>query len=431
MRGKIRPAGLAVSTALALPHRIFMWVGRRVESGNPATTLDRFFRSQHVKDLRAIIVIALGALLVVFVVGLPLAFENELYKLNGPSEQAESPAAQSHTLAAGQARNTDAPPAAAPSETSKWRQIFVAIAWTVFVTLHVGIATLASFLTFFGPTLGVFGALVAWAYQTGSGRLGVVDLFACEISTLCRVITVVDAVAGMIKRQDLPASGAVTASSAPAAAESVPAARDFNSQEQYFPVFEGNTKDLQSLEARVVINITAFYTYMKTVRDSMRGRAGAQDVIYFLYLALESGRKAVDDLVEFEPEQAERILAVLISELKAYGFLREKFNRTDDVRHARLKLREPEYHDLVLRLTETVEAGKRGTNPAQWEPAALLLPEVRKRHADALAAAARATAIDTREVLSVQAAPLAPAAQIYEVGDRFIERPTTAPHRLD
>ena len=52
-----------------------------------------------------------------------------------------------------------------------------------------------------------------------------------------------------------------------------PLVMQFTSAENYFPVFEGNTRDLQSLEARVVINITSFYTYMKTVRDLMRTAA--------------------------------------------------------------------------------------------------------------------------------------------------------------
>ena len=48
---------------------------------------------------------------------------------------------------------------------------------------------------FFVPVVGVVGAVIAWAYQSGSARLGVIDLFACEISTLCRVATVVDTAA--------------------------------------------------------------------------------------------------------------------------------------------------------------------------------------------------------------------------------------------
>jgi uncharacterized membrane protein len=46
----------------------------------------------------------------------------------------------------------------------------------------------------FAPAVVVFGAILAWAYQVGSARLGVVDLFACEIDTLCRMTTIVDMV---------------------------------------------------------------------------------------------------------------------------------------------------------------------------------------------------------------------------------------------
>ncbi|HEY1544567.1 MAG TPA: hypothetical protein VGG01_19380 [Xanthobacteraceae bacterium] len=392
MRGNCAAVKRAASIGVAVPLRIFDWVARRVESGNSAATLDRFFRSRHVKDLRAIIVIALGAVLIAFVTGLALSLENELYKLYAAGEKVVGTGAQAPPAEHVRSALRGAPSASPQPQDSSWRDILAAAAWVTLATLHVAFATLATFLTFFAPILGAFGALVAWAYQTGSSRLGVVDLFACEISTLCRVTTVLDAVTAMIKRLDTPTHGA----SKGAGAESAPS-RDFNSQEQYFPVFESNNKDLQSLEARVVINITAFYTYMKTVRDSMRGHAAAADVIYLLYLALESGRKAVDDLVEFEPEQAERVIMVLISELKAYGFLREQYSRADDVHYARLKLRECGYRQLISRLTKVVRDGKHGPHPHQWEPAALLLPEVRRRHTDALAATAPTAPIDACE----------------------------------
>jgi hypothetical protein len=423
MRSKISALRFAAVFCLALPRRIIRlvlprWilrrVARRVETGDPAATLDRFFSSKHVKDLRAIIVISLAAVLIVLVVGFLLSLENEVHKLFAPGDNAAN-AASGAAAMEGTAASTS-PAATSASTDAAWWQFPCHFA---IAALHFPFATLANFLTFFGPVLGVFGGVVAWAYQTGSSRLGVVDLFACEISTLCRVTTVLDTVTMMINRRD---GGSVAADAAPSATPGVngetdasPAARamqakKFESQEQYFPVFENNTKDLQSLEARVVVNITAFYTYMKTVRDSMRGRAAAQEVIFLLYLALESGRKAIEDLVEFEPEQAERIITVLISELKAYGFLREKFNRTDDLRYGRLKLREPEYRKLIFRLTEIVRAGKRGPNSDQWEPAALLVSEVRKRHADALAAAARAAPIGPREVPSIADNLPAPAA---------------------
>jgi hypothetical protein len=53
------------------------------------------------------------------------------------------------------------------------------------------IATVLAFLQKFtaagasvGAIVSVGGGVLAWTYQTGSARLGVVDLFACEIATL-------------------------------------------------------------------------------------------------------------------------------------------------------------------------------------------------------------------------------------------------------
>ena len=49
------------------------------------------------------------------------------------------------------------------------------------------------------------------------------------------------------------------------------------------------------------------------------------------FLGLESGRKAIRQLVEYEPTQAEDTFTILLSELVAYGFLREQFK--GDLRH--------------------------------------------------------------------------------------------------
>ena len=114
-------------------------------------------------------------------------------------------------------------------------------------------------------------------------------------------------------------------------------------------------KDLQALEADVVKHVTAFYTYMKVMRDTLRKLAdikppaagGRPDddwhraicsVIYMQFLGLESARKAIKDLVEFEPTQAEDMITVLLSELLAYGFLREQFR--GDLRQRRLEARD-------------------------------------------------------------------------------------------
>jgi hypothetical protein len=266
---------------------------------------------------------------------------------------------------------------------------------------------MGKFFAFYIPALGVLGGILAWAYQTGSARLGVVDLFACEISTLCRVITVVGTAHRYVAQYNEGAS------TAPAGAEGqhVPA-NQFASQEGYFPVFESNTRDLQKLEARVVIHITEFYTYMKAFRDYLRKLAAISpraevgppsenkptpdslpeaitNVVYMLFLSLESARLAIWDLVEFEPEKAERTIVILISELEAFGFLCRRFTEESNMRYQRLRLREADYKYVVPRLVSCVQDHRaiekkqpiskletvwyKPPKDSEWEPAVRLL----------------------------------------------------------
>jgi len=228
-------------------------------SRDPHATLDRFFISRHLKDLRLIVTAALIAVVLVFVGG---------------------------------------------------------------VVTRVRGQTLTGIVTFITPVLGVLGAVLTWAYQAGSARLGVVDLFACEISTLCRVAAIVNTVRRAVDRFMQGPRGEPSRSGG----SHTPGAHAFTSQESYFPVFDSSVRDLQTLEARVVINITAFYTYMKAVRDSMRALAeigpqpaepnsaatdtptagswheAARNVVYMLFLGLESARHSIAHLVEFQPE---------------------------------------------------------------------------------------------------------------------------------
>ena len=342
-----------------MPKRLLEPIGRVLRTGDPAATIDRLFVSQHVADLRLIIAFALVAVIVVFGVGVLLSIIN------------------------------------------------TSIANRDWGALHVDFSALGSFLTFFTPVLGVFGAVLAWAYQAGSARLGIVDLFACEIDTLCRVATVVDSVR---RQTETFQHGSARRD---AAGNSGLPARHFTSQENYFPVFESNTRDLQTLEARVVINITAFYTYMKAVRDSVRAlmdmsppaaepqprpdnaststpwHDAARNVIYMMFLGLESARNAISDLVEFEPEKAERKIVILLSELEAYRFLRDQFVDEQDIRYQRLALRDAVYQEVVPKLCRDVNEGKASEparsfhesyKPSQWEPALRLLPELTRRY---------------------------------------------------
>ena len=307
---------------------LLLKIGRHLQTGDPAATIDRLFNSKHVKDLHLIVAVALAILALVFAFGLPSFVGNELV----------SPAPHTVSL-------LHALPAAM-------------------------VAGISKFIVFLVPVVGVVGAVIAWAYQSGSARLGVIDLFACEISTLCRVATVVDAARRYAGKFDQPPTSA-----ADTAGPHQPP-HHFASQENYFPVFESNTRDLQTLEARVVINITEFYTYMKAFRDYLRTLAeitpqpdeldpssesllrwheAVVNVVFMLFLGLESGRHAIADLVEFQPEKAERTIVILMSELEAYRFLRSWFTNSEDVRYQRLNLRESDYQRLVPKLISSVE----------------------------------------------------------------------------
>jgi hypothetical protein len=101
-------------------------------------------------------------------------------------------------------------------------------------------------------------------------------------------------------------------------------------------------------------------------------------IVYIQFLALESARHAIRDLVEYEPTQAEDMITILLSELVAYKFLREHF--LDSLRHGQLKAREPEYISTYLMLQRDVKADK----DPHWERAERLLNELTTRHQDVL-----------------------------------------------
>ncbi len=330
-----------------IPKLVLDPIGRILRTGDPAATIDRVFTSQHLDDLRLIIAFAFVAVGLLFGIGVVVLIVPILSFLW--------------------------------SHSANWGLV-------------------SGYWMLFTPALGVFGAVLAWAYQAGSQRLGVVDLFACEIGTLCRVVGLVDAVGRSIEIFQRGSPGRSIA------AKSESQSRHFTSEENYFPVFENNTRDLQSLEAHVVINITAFYTYMKAVRDSTRSlmdmstppdqaelgsfkapictpwQEAARYVIYMMFLALESARKAITDLVEFEPDQAEQTIVTLISELEAYAFLREQFTDENDIHCLRLELREADYNKLIPNVRDLVQAGKASNKACEWEPASRLVPELNRRY---------------------------------------------------
>ncbi len=276
---------------------------------------------------------------------------------------------------------------------SNWKEVEASHSSWMWVRL--GFAAIADSGAFIGAVGAIGCGVLAWTYQTGSARLGVVDLFACEIATLCRVAAVVDMVphyTELFRRGPAPAE--------PRLLDPEPSEETrFTSQESYFPVFESSVKDLQLLEAEVVDTVTAFYTYMKVMRDSLRRLAqtrqpplngGGHDewhravcnVVYMQFLALESARKAIAQLVEFEPTRAENTFTVLLNELLAYAFLREQFR--GDLRHRLLEAREHYYRDKLPAECHEVmlQTGHR------WTRAQEVAAEVMARHAELFAAPA-------------------------------------------
>jgi hypothetical protein len=248
-----------------------------------------------------------------------------------------------------------------------------------------------SVISYIAPAVPVYAAIIAWAYLSAAKRLGVVDLFACEISTLCRVGTIFDMGKGYV---DMYRHG-------PVADQRSTNSSAFVSKEDYFPIFDKNSDDLQALEALVVSNITEFYTYMKAARDSQRNlaqtpqaaspnleppveksqadpwHAALANVIYMVYLGYESGRKAVKDLVEFEPTEAENTIVILLTELPCYCFLCEYFKH-DELRINRLKLRENYYKKGVRELYRMVVS--HGEDEEFWVPAKRTALELAKRY---------------------------------------------------
>ena len=232
--------------------------------------------------------------------------------------------------------------------------------------------------------IGVALGAVARLYQMGSVRLGIVDLFSCEIITICWVITVADSARAFVELYNTPPL----------------TANKFTSEENYSPIFNSNAKDLENLEARVVERVTEFYTYLKAMRDYLRNlgniehpdksieawHISVRSAIYMLFLMLESARKTVDLLVEYQPERALYNAEILLSEIIVYGFLWDNY-RTDmlkrpeqNARFERLNLRRNDYQPIVKHLNELTaqHTGEGDPEREDWGKVAALLDELNR-----------------------------------------------------
>ena len=331
----------------------------KLDAGDAASTLFRLFRSKHVRDLKLIFHVAFIVLIVCAVFA--ACWFIGLFQHPAQPAVAHAADAIAHSGANGATASKDPP---------------------------TPLALLSSIAT-------VSCAIMAWAYLTASKRLGVVDLFACEIATLCRVGTIFNVGEQRVETwKRIEGRSAVDPPVRSIRSHRPQSSRSGNyvSQEDYFPIFDNNSQDLQTLEALVVGRITEFYTYMKATRDSQRKLAqattveeakdAAANIVYMLFLGYESARKAIADLVEFQPTRAENTIVILLTELFCYSFLCEHFKH-DDLRFKRLELREADYRVVVPNLINVVEESYKA-NPKYWAPAEQTIPEMQRLYDQAL-----------------------------------------------
>jgi hypothetical protein len=372
-----------------------------------ASTLYRFFRSQHVADLRVLVTLATIVFCAYFLILAVVTIVNPTIHLVeyflrfawthfiGLYQHVRHLVPALFRVGAAVRPDSDL-------EQLLWhgtevsgrgiKEVIGGMEWSITHSFDVlNAKVLALLIPSVGPAVPIYGGIVAWAYLSAATRLGVVDLFACEICTVCRVSAAFDVGKIYIERHDkcdalIKADhgdeplGSKTGSSE---------AKGFVSGEDYFPVFGSNSHDLESLEATVVGHITEFYTYMKTVRDLQRKLAENEpakiakttfaNLIYVLYLGHEGARKATKEMIEFEPTKAESIMIILLTELICFTFL-SKLYQGDELRFDRLTFRMKSYKEDMDYIESNLK--DRDENDKDWGPAVRTMPELRGRYND-------------------------------------------------
>jgi hypothetical protein len=209
-----------------------------------------------------------------------------------------------------------------------------------------------------GATLIVASlSVAAWTFQTANGRFGAADIFASEILTLCRIARVVDFVQHMVDsyRDGKPISLG-------------------KSMQDYVVIFHNNSKDLEILDGNAVNWVTEFYVYFKAMLDTMsrlpnlpNGKLLSAEevpaykellltVIYMAFLAFESGRHALMQLVDDKRVREEAVLTALSNEIPAYLLLYEVYSsKRCDIRWHRIDGRLPQYETLTKQIARVLE----------------------------------------------------------------------------
>jgi hypothetical protein len=204
--------------------------------------------------------------------------------------------------------------------------------------------------------IGIALGAVGWAYQAANTRFGVVDIFAAEIATLCRVSAVSEFIPNSIRRycsgDDFPKIDAMS---------------------DYIVIFNNHAKDLEILDGDVVRYVTQFYVYTKALTDVVaRGspakgpedNPGAVNIIYNAFLAFESGRQALTVLMDDPEERTEYVLTAMISEVPAYLFLLSEIRDPEDLLFHRLRNRLRHYQTLISQIESDMSRIEPGSEVA-------------------------------------------------------------------
>ena len=230
--------------------------------------------------------------------------------------------------------------------------------------------------------LAAFSAVAVWCYQSASARLGAVDLFACEIATICRVITVSQTPSHLVRLYDNPPPSKIT----------------LNAPYEHSPIFDSNSQYLAYLNSQTIGAITEFYTYLKAMSDYRRMLDEIEcpdksdlclilirNLMYMLFLILESGRNLISALVENKAVCAQLSVEILLSELVSYGMLLRTYEeaakngRDYDARWKRLKLRARDYQIMIPQLSRQIEINNSVRGDSAWAKAdAALIPELER-----------------------------------------------------
>ncbi len=325
---------------------------QQLRQGEESSTFERLGRSRHVADLRLIFSVTVIIMIVASILALLFCFEQEVM--------------------------------------SNWEDVRDRHSDWVWARLAV------SAIADSGAFIGAIGALgcgvLAWTYQTGSARLGVVDLFACEIATLCRVAAVVEMVRRYVALFDAGPHVAQPHVRWRAADRHQP----LHLAGELFPGVRllgdgpAGAGSGRRHERHGILHLyegdAGFAAQTGGYKAAAPGDAVGDDwhraicsVVYMQFLGLESARKAIKELVEFEPTQAEDMLTILLSEIAAYGFLRDRFR--GDLRERRLDARDADYRREIPELCRMAMAD----SGPKWEKAQDTAAELMKRYAHVFA----------------------------------------------